>query len=204
MSSITSQITTIAPDITSFGAGGQQYIASLRGGFNISSEQNNPLFSFSTTDTNVTNARQLTNLTEARKVGSTMAFRAYRLGLRVVSFGTGVVDPADAAELKRLLASAEVVITVGSNETRIAEFSGLDLMEPVDLVAADATNTCAVAPGLGGGIGWIPLQIPLEIQANVNIGGFVRFTRAVPASLTSTPNSFGFIVIMQGLKVVKS
>lgn len=204
MSSIVAQVPTTAPDITSFGAGGQQYIASLRGGFNVSAETQNPLFAFSATDTNVTNARQLTNLTEARKVGSTMAFRAVRLGLRVVSFGSGVVSLDDLAEMKRLLASAEIVLTYGSNETRVAEFSGLDLMEPVDAVAADATNTAATSAGLGGGIGWIPLAMPIEIQANVNIGGYVRFTRPVPASLYSTPNSFGFVVVLQGLKVVKS
>jgi hypothetical protein len=71
-------------------------------------------------------------------------------------------------------------------------------------MAADATNTCAAANGLGGGIGWIPLAIPIEFQANVNIGWTVKFTRPVPADLTANANSFGFIVILQGLKVVKS
>ena len=203
MSSITSAVTTIAPDITSFGAGGQQYIASIRTGFNIKAETVNPLFAFNRNDSMV-NARQLTNLDETRKIGSTMTFRATRLGLRVLAFGSGVVTPANAQEMKRLLASAEVTLNVGSNETKIAEFSGLDLMEPVDLVAADSTNTCAASGGLGGGIGWIPLPVPIEIQANCNIGGTVRFTRAVPSSLYSTENTFGFVVILQGLKVVKS
>lgn len=203
MGSILAPVSTQAPDISSFGPGGQQYIASIRTGFNISAKEINPLFAFNRND-NTANAALLTNLDETRKIGSTMAFRATRLGLRVVSFGSGVITPANAEEMKRLLASSEVTLNYGSNETKIAEFSGLDLMEPVDFVAADATNNCAAAAGLGGGIGWIPLPIPIEIQANCNVGGIVRFTRAVPSSLYSTENSFGFVVILQGLKVVKS
>ena len=47
-------------------------------------------------------------------------------------------------------------------------------------------------------------QVNDWFQANLNIGGTVRFTRPVPASLYATENSFGFVVIMSGLKVVKS
>lgn len=202
MGAITQPVTTIAPDVSSFGAGGQMYMATMFGGFNVSSETNNPLFSFRCTDSNVPNARQLTNLTEAQKIGSTMSFRAARVGFRVLNFGTGVITPAQAEEMKRLLASAVITLTVGNNDTKIAEFSGMDLMQPVDYVAQD-TNPASGA-GLGGGIGWITLQIPLELQANVSIGGMVKFTRAVPSALTSTPNSFGFVVLLQGLKIVKS
>ena len=97
-----------------------------------------------------------------------------------------------------------VTLTVGSNETKVAEFSGLDLMQPVDFAAAAA----GASAGLNGGIGWINLQIPVEIQANVNIGGTIKFTRAIPSALQpaqdSDPAKCGIVVIMQGLKVVKS
>lgn len=208
MSSITTPVTTIAPDIESFGSGGQMYMASIWGGENVSSSQIVPIFAFSANDSNHENAAQLTNLQEARKVGSTMAFRATRLGFRMLWFSSTAPTPAQLEALKQLLASAVITLTVGSNETKVAEFSGLDLMQPVDVAAADATNTCAVSSGLGGGIGWIPLAVPLEIQANVNIGGTIRFTRAVPSSLlpanVGDPSVCGFAVIMQGLKVVKS
>lgn len=203
MGQITQPVTTNAPAIESFGAGGQMYMAEMWTGFNVSAETINPLFAITATDGG-TNSAQLTNLEERRKIGSTMAFRADRIGIRILNFGTGVVTPAQAQEVKRLLASAKITLNLGSNETKVAEFSGLSLMEPVDFVAADSTNTCAVGGGLGGGIGWIKLQVSIEIQANCNIGGTVRFTRAVPSVLTSTPNSFGFVVILQGLKVVKS
>ena len=39
MSSITSPVTDVAPDIASFGAGGQMYMASIWSGFNVKSGQ---------------------------------------------------------------------------------------------------------------------------------------------------------------------
>lgn len=202
--SITTPVTTTAPMIDSFGSGGQMYMASIWGGENVRTNTINPLFSFRATDNTHENAAQLTNLQEAQKVGSTMAFRATRLGFRVLWFGAAAPSLAEVEAMKQLFASAVITLTVGSNETKIAEFSGLDLMQPVDFVAAAA----GASAGLAGGIGWINLQIPVEIQANVNIGGTVKFTRPIPSalqpSLDTDPSKCGFVVIMQGLKVVKS
>lgn len=202
--SITTPVTTTAPMIDSFGVGGQMYMASIWGGENVRKETILPLFSFRATDNTHENAAQLTNLQEAQKVGSTMAFRANRLGFRVLWFGSAAPSLAEVEALKQLLASMVVTLTVGSNETKVAEFSGLDLMQPVDFAAAAA----GASAGLNGGIGWINLQIPVEIQANVNIGGTIKFTRAIPSALQpaqdSDPAKCGIVVIMQGLKVVKS
>jgi hypothetical protein len=77
-------------------------------------------------------------------------------------------------------------------------------MAPVDFMAADSTNTCAAQNGAINSQSWISLREPVCIQENLNIGGTVKFTRPVPASLYATENSFGFVVIMSGLKVVKS
>lgn len=206
MASITESTTVqTAPVLQSFGAGGQMYIADIWGGFNISAKTDNPLFNFRATDLSMPNAEQLTNLVEASKIGSTMEFKAVQLGLRVIPLTSGaVLDPKVVEDMKSLLASAVVTITYGSNNTRIGEFSGLHLMAPVDYVAADATNTCAAQNGAINNTSWINLPVPVCIQANLNIGGTVRFTRPVPASLYATDNSFGFVVIMSGLKVVKS
>ena len=193
-----------AVEVESFGAGGQQYIADIWGGINISAEQNNPLFSFRATDNNVANAAQLTNLTEAQKIGSTMAFKVVQLGLRVVSFKGETLTLDEIAAMKDLLASAVVTLNYGSNETKIGEFTGLHLQAPVDVVGGDATNTCAVENGAINSTAWIKLRQPIGIMPNLNIGGTVKFTRTVPAGLYSTPNTFGFIVIMSGLKIVKS
>lgn len=206
MANITESVTAqTAPVLQSFGAGGQMYIADIWGGFNISAKTDNPLFNFRATDLSMPNAEQLTNLVEASKIGSTMEFKAVQLGLRVIPLTSGaVLDPAVVEDMKSLLASAVVTITYGSNNTRIGEFSGLHLMAPVDYVAADATNNCAAQNGAINNTSWINLPVPVCIQANLNIGGTVRFTRPVPASLYATDNSFGFVVIMSGLKVVKS
>lgn len=193
-----------AVEVESFGAGGQQYIADIWGGINVSAEQNNPLFSFRATDSNVANAAQLTNLTEAQKIGSTMAFKVVQLGLRVVSFKGETLTLDEIAAMKDLLASAVVTLNYGSNETKIGEFTGLHLQAPVDVVGGDATNTCAVENGAINSTAWIKLRQPIGIMPNLNIGGTVKFTRPVPAGLYSTANSFGFIVIMSGLKIVKS
>ena len=207
MASITESVTNnaTAPVLQSFGAGGQMYIADIWGGFNISNKLDNPLFTFRATEINVPNAAQLTNLTEAQKIGSTMEFKAVQLGLRVVSLKSGaVLSPAVVQDIKSLLASAVITINYGSNETKIGEFSGLHLMAPVDYVAADDSNTCAAQNGAINNTSWINLPVPVVIQANLNIGGTVKFTRPVPASLYAKENSFGFVVIMSGLKVVKS
>lgn len=193
-----------AVEVESFGAGGQQYIADIWGGINVSAEQTNPLFSFRATDSNVANAAQLTNLTEAQKIGSTMAFKVVQLGLRVVSFKGETLTLDEIAAMKDLLASAVVTLNYGSNETKIGEFTGLHLQAPIDVVGGDATNTCAVENGAINSTAWIKLRQPIGIMPNLNIGGTVKFTRPVPASLYSTANTFGFIVIMSGLKIVKS
>lgn len=210
MSNITEAVTTTAPDIVSFGAGGQMYMASMYTGFEIRrSKIINPLFAFTRNDSSPANAAALTNLDEARKIGSTMAFRAYRVGMRLVCLDGTAPNGAVAHCAKTLLSGAALTLTVGSNETKIAEFSGLDLMQPVDVVASDSTDNVANVGGLGGGIGWIPLQVPIEIQANCNVGGLVRFNNTTTlTSLTpagdSDPAKWGFVVILQGLKVVKS
>lgn len=193
-----------AVEVESFGAGGQQYIADIWGGINVSAEQVNPLFSFRATDSNVANAAQLTNLTEAQKIGSTMAFKVVQLGLRVVSFKGETLTLDEIAAMKDLLASAVVTLNYGSNETKIGEFTGLHLQAPIDVVGGDATNTCAVENGAINSTAWIKLRQPIGIMPNLNIGGTVKFTRPVPAGLYSTANTFGFIVIMSGLKIVKS
>ena len=196
-----------AVQVESFGAGGQQYIADIWGGINVKVDQVNPLFSFRATDTNTPNAANLTNLTEAQKIGSTMAFKVTQLGIRVVSFKAAALTVAEMAAMKDLLASAVVTLNYGSNETRIGEFTGLHMMAAVDGVAtAQSTDTAAVEAGGINSTAWIKLRQPIGIMPNLNIGGTIRFTRAVPSVLYSgaNENKFGFVVIMSGLKIVKS
>lgn len=196
-----------AVQVESFGAGGQQYIADIWGGINIKADQTNPLFSFRATDSNTPNAANLTNLTEAQKIGSTMAFKVTQLGIRVVSFKAAALSVAEMAAMKDVMASAVVTLNYGSNETRIGEFTGLHMMAAVDGIAtAQSTDTAAVEAGGINSTAWIKLRQPIGIMPNLNIGGTIRFTRAVPSVLYSgaNENKFGFVVIMSGLKIVKS
>lgn len=205
MSSILDSVTaTTAPSISSFGAGGQMYIADMYTGFNITSERTNQLFAFPETDSSVANAEFLTNLTEARKIGSTMDFKATQIGLRVVPTGDSPLTAAQVAAAKSLLASAKVKITLGSNQTIVGEFSGMHMLAPVDFLSLESSASSQQQNGAIGNTAWINLKEPIGIQANCNVGGSVRFSKAVPTALTATANSFAFIVVLAGLKVVKS
>lgn len=205
MSSILdSVVPTNAPSIASFGAGGQMYIADMFTGFNISAERTNQLFAFAETDNSVPNAEFLTNLTEARKIGSTMDFKAMQIGLRVVPTGADPLTAAQVAAAKSLLASAKVKITLGSNGTVVGEYSGFHMLAPVDFLSLESSASSQQTNGAIGNTAWINLKEPIGIQANCNIGGSVHFAKAVPAALTETANSFAFVVVLAGLKVVKS
>jgi hypothetical protein len=205
MSSILdSVVPTSAPSIASFGAGGQMYIADMFTGFNVSAERTNQLFAFAETDNSVPNAEFLTNLTEARKIGSTMDFKALQIGLRVVPTGADPLTAAQVAAAKSLLASAKVKITLGSNQTIVGEFSGFHMLAPVDFLSLESSASSQQTNGAIGNTAWINLKEPIGIQANCNVGGSVHFAKAVPAALTATANSFAFVVVLSGLKVVKS
>lgn len=199
-----SVVPTSAPSIASFGAGGQMYIADMFTGFNISAERTNQLFAFAETDNSVPNAEFLTNLTEARKIGSTMDFKAMQIGLRVVPTGADPLTAAQVSAAKSLLASAKVKITLGSNGTVVGEYSGFHMLAPVDFLSLESSASSQQTNGAIGNTAWINLKEPIGIQANCNIGGSVHFAKAVPAALTATANSFAFVVVLAGLKVVKS
>lgn len=201
---LTSVVPTNAPAIQSFGAGGQMYVADLWTGFNITSDRENELFAFARTDRNVANARMLTNLTEPRKIGSTMTFKATQIGLRVIKTKSAVLTIDEVSAMKDVLNSAVVKINYGSNDTVIAEFTGMHLTNPVDFITGASQITAECASGAVNPAGFIRLPEPIGMQDNVNIGGSVTFGKDVPTALTGTANTFAFVVILSGLKVVKS
>lgn len=195
------------PEIASFANAGQVYNADIFGGFNISAEKVNPLFTFRKGDGAVANSDALTNLTEAGKIGSTMSFVVTHIGLRVVKFGEDApLGPDEVQAAKSLIASALIDLKYGSNETKVGEFSGLHFLAPVDFVAEAAEGTTTATPiAANGGAapsGWIKLTYPIQIQKNLNISGTVRFNSTVPTNLYDTANSFGFVIVMYGVKIV--
>ena len=193
--------------IVSFGPGGQGYIYDMETGFMVTGERTNPIFDFSSTDKSVANAEFLTNLTEAKKIGSTMAVDVVQLGFRVSKIDGTACRPAEVAALKALLASARVKLTYGSNDTVVGEFAGQHIMAPVDNLCSDTTANIAISQA--GGINctsWINLPVSIPMEPNVNIGGTVRFTLPVPAALLPGEGEqpkFAFKVILAGYKQVK-
>ena len=199
----TSILPELAPDsIRSFGAGGQIYAAEIYGGFNVSAETENPLFTFRRNDTNYANAKFLTNLHEAGKLGSTMEFLATHIGFRVVKFNGTAMTSDEVAAAKNLLASALVEIGLGSDNVKIAEFSGMHMMSAVDSVATESTANSNANVGGVDAKNFISLRIPIPMQKNVELRGSVKFAQTPNAALTTTANSFGFVVILAGVKVV--
>lgn len=193
----------LAPDaVRSFGAGGQIYSAEIYGGFNVSAETENPLFTFRRNDSNVNNAKFLTNLHEAGKIGSTMEFLVTHIGLRVVKFDGSAMTSAEAAAAKALLQSALVEIGLGSDNTKVGEFTGMHLCAPVDTVSTESTANSNANIGGVDANNFIRLRIPVPMQKNVELRGSVNFAKAPAAALTTTPNTFGFVVILYGVKVV--
>lgn len=193
----------LAPDaVRSFGAGGQIYSAEIYGGFNVSAETENPLFTFRRNDSNVNNAKFLTNLHEAGKIGSTMEFLVTHVGLRVVKFDGSAMTSAEAAAAKALLQSALVELGLGSDNTKVGEFTGMHLCAPVDTVSTEsAANSNANIGGVDAN-NFIRLRVPVPMQKNVELRGNVNFAKAPATALTSTPNTFGFVVILYGVKIV--
>ena len=193
----------LAPDaVRSFGAGGQIYSAEIYGGFNVSAATENALFTFRRTDSNVPNAKAMTNLHEAGKIGSTMEFLCTHVGMRVVKFDGTAMSSAEAAAAKALLQSALVEIGLGTDNTKVGEFSGLHLCAPVDTVATEATANGNANIGGVDANNFIRLRIPVPMQKNVELRGTVNFAKAPATVLTTTANSFGFVVILYGVKIV--
>lgn len=196
----------VPQNIRSFGPGGQIYSAEIFGGVNVAANTEYELFTFRRDDSSVTNAKFLTNLEQAGRLGSTEEFLVTHVGLRVVKFsGAAALTSAEEAAMKNLLASAYVELGLGADSQKIGQFSGLHLMAPVDGAASDVSTvtTSHEVGGVDAG-NFIRLRMPIPMQRNVEVRGKLKLAKAPETVLTSTDNTFGFIVILYGVKVVAS
>lgn len=193
-------------NVRSFGAGGQIYDAEIYGGVNIDTTLDKSIFKFGRDDSSVPNAKFLTNLEQAGRLASTEEFLVTYIGFRVVKFsGAAALTSAEEAAMKNLLASAYVEIGLGADAQKIAQFSGMHVMAPVDGAASDV-STVTASHEVGGCVSsnFIRLRMPIPMQANVELRAKLHLAKAPETVLTSTPNSFGFVVILHGVKVVAS
>ena len=192
----------------SFAGAGQIYNADLFGGLVVSKERVNSLFQFRKTDASRAFAELLTNLDEDGKIGSTMAFLVTHIGVRIFKLDGSVWTPDEAAAVKFLLASALVEVNYGANKTKVGEFSGQHFLAPVDFLTTDDTATAAATNAGAAGSSFIKLSEKIQIQKNLQIGGFVRFGADVPTILwsddggTTVKQKFGFTVHLYGVKKV--
>ena len=196
----------VPQNIRSFGPGGQIYNAEIYGGVNVAANTEYELFTFRRDDSGVTNAKFLTNLEQAGRLGSTEEFLVTPVGFRVVKFsGSAALTSAEEAAMKNLLASAYVELGLGADAQKIGQFSGLHLMAPIDGAASDV-STVTASHEVGGvdASNFIRLRMPIPMQRNVEVRGKLKLAQAPATALTSTANTFGFIVILYGEKVVAS
>lgn len=189
------------PNVQSVGPGGQIYIANLFGGFTVKAGKAlNPLFTFAQTDNTVKFSRVLTNLVEASKIGSTMAFVAQQIGIRAVKLGNSPASAQEVHDIKRLLASARVMVEYGSNRTIAGEFTGLHFLNTEEFGAESATDKAIAHGSPSNSSAWCALPIAIPLQASINIGGSVEFGIDVPASLVVDNQEWAFVVVMAGQK----
>lgn len=193
-------------DLRSFGAGGQIYSAEIYGGVNIDASTEKELFTFRRDDSGVANAKFLTNLEQAGRLGSTEEFLVTHVGLRVVKFsGAAALTSAEEAAMKNYLASAYVELGLGADAQKIGQFSGMHSMAPVDSASSDVSTVTASHEVGGASAGsFIRLRVPIPMQRNVEVRGKLKLAKAPETVLTSTANTFGFVVILYGVKVVAS
>lgn len=193
-------------NVRSFGPGGQIYSAEIYGGVNVSANTEANIFTFRRDDGSVPNAKFLTNLEQAGRLGSNEEFLVTHVGFRVVKFsGAAALTSAEEAAMKNLLASAYIEIGLGADNQKIGQFSGLHVMAPVDGAASDV-STVTASHTVGGAVAsnFIRLRMPIPMQRNVEVRGKLHLAQAPATALTSTANTFGFVVILYGVKVVAS
>lgn len=193
-------------NVRSFGPGGQIYSAEIYGGVNVSANTETNIFTFRRDDGSVPNAKFLTNLEQAGRLGSNEEFLVTHVGFRVVKFsGAAALTSAEEAAMKNLLASAYIEIGLGADNQKIGQFSGLHVMAPVDGASSDV-STVTASHEIGGAVAsnFIRLRMPIPMQRNVEVRGKLHLAQAPATVLTSTANTFGFVVILYGVKVVAS
>lgn len=147
----------------------------------------------------------LTNMREAARIGSTMNFTAMQMGLRAVKLGDTPPTNQEIHDIKRFMASQNVEITVGSNTTRVAEFTGAHLLNVMEFSSATTlADTYGGQSSPVNQMAWINLPEPIGMETNVEIGGQMKCNlTAVPASLQANGANWAILVVFAGIKQTK-
>jgi len=199
-----SPVQTFAP-----GQSGQSYIADLYSGFILDVNKEHSLFGFAQNDTSVTLASLLTNMRQPGRIGANMNFVAMQLGIRLVKLGATAPTQTEIHDLIRYLASLKIELTVGDNETRVAEFTGSHILNPMTYATTESFATPTLAATAGSSTpwnqgGWIGLPDPIGLQNDLTLSGKVTSTlAAVPTGLYDSGDNWAFLFILAGRKQTK-
>ena len=190
--------------VQTFGPGGMSYISNLYSGFILTAERSQTLFQFAQ-NSPLPFAATLTNLREAGRIGSTMNMTALQLCWRMAKLGDTAPTNQEIHDVKRYLASLNIQISVGSDETRIGEFSGVHLSSVQEFAAETVLANGNTSVGSASNQqAWVNLPQPIPFQSNVEISAKVNCNLpAVPASLVVAGSSWAFWLVFAGVKQTK-
>ena len=191
----------ITPVQSSVPGSGNKLVSFLKTGFVVSSDTTNEVFNFSRVDARA-NAKFLTNMDDAGRVGNSWDFEARAIGLRIVKIGATAPTADEVHAMKKYLASLEIAVKVGSDKKPAAELSGLQFLDPQEFsVAAGTGATASATVNPSSQKGEINLPVPVLIQRGWEIYGEVKTTLAtVPAVLRTASEEYAVEIFLVGFK----
>lgn len=189
------------PVVSSVPGSGNKLVSFLKTGFIVSTDTIKEVFNFSRVDGRA-NAKFLTNMDDAGRVGNSWDFEARAIGLRIVKIGATAPTVNEVHAMKKYLASLEISVKVGSDKKPAAEISGLQFLDPQEfsvLAGSGATGSATVNPSSQKGE--INLPVPVLIQRGWEIYGEVKTTLAsVPAALLTASEEYAVEIFLVGFK----
>ena len=191
----------ITPVQSSVPGSGNKLVSFLKTGFTVSSDTINEVFNFSRVDARA-NAKFLTNMDDAGRVGNSWDFEARAIGVRIVKIGATAPTADEVHAMKKYLASLEIAVKVGSDKKPAAELSGLQFLDPQEFsVAAGTGATLSSTVNPSSQKGEINLPVPVLIQRGWEIYGEVKTTLAsVPDALRTASEEYAVEIFLVGFK----
>lgn len=191
----------INPVQSSVPGSGNKLVSFLKTGFVVSTDTINEIFNFSRVDSRA-NAKFLTNMDDAGRVGNSWDFEARAIGVRIVKIGATAPTAAEVHAMKQYLASLEIAVKVGSDKKPAAEISGLQFLDPQEFsVAAGTGATASATVNPSSQKGEINLPVPVLIQRGWEIYGEVKTSLAsVPAALRTASEEYAVEIFLVGFK----
>ena len=191
----------ITPVQSSVPGSGNKLVSFLKTGFIVSTDTMNEVFNFSRVDARA-NARFLTNMDDAGRVGNSWDFEARAIGARIVKIGNTAPTADEVHAMKKYLASLEISVKVASDKKPAAEISGLQFIDPQEFsVAAGTGATLSSTVNPSSQKGEINLPVPVLIQRGWEIYGEVKCTLpSVPAALRTSSEEYAVEIFLVGFK----